>query len=155
MAAICFGMLFVDCGEDSLLLLLACFCTDPNAINPDPGLSGSGALVSSSLLGGVVCVISQVGMPFRFQKVKKCFGVRFGNVTDIYHDRSFYNTPPMLNQCLFSTLWVTWGCQAWLCKTWRLCTSFLCLEIAGRGVAWKMRAEGKERAAQVLNCQWM
>lgn len=104
MAAICFGMLFVDCGEDSLLLLLACFCTDPNAINPDPGLSGSGALVSSSLLGGVVCVISQVGMPFRFQKVKKCFGVRFGNVTDIYHDRSFYNTPPMLNQCLFSTL---------------------------------------------------
>ena len=107
MAALCFGMVFVEYGEDSLLLLLACFCSDPNAINPDARLSGSGALVSSSLLGGVVCVISQVGMPFRFKKGKKCFGVRFGNVTAISHDRSFSNTPPMLNQCLFSTLGVT------------------------------------------------
>lgn len=73
MAAVYFGMLFVEYGEVSLLLLLASFCTVPHDINPDPRLIRSGALVSSSLLGAVVCVISQVGMPFQLKKVKKYF----------------------------------------------------------------------------------
>lgn len=141
-------MLLVEYGEILMLLLLASICTDPDNKNPEPSLIRSGAIAKLTRSCSMCHLTGWHALATK--NVKSYFRVWFGNVTNIYLTDLFASVLLMFLS-LFSTFWVTWGCHTWLWRTWFLCTSFLCSDISGRGVPWKIIAEGKERKQEMIS----